>query len=612
MKSRMGGIQRMFLRDKLMGISNNGELPEKLEENIVEWTTLFLRNWNIYVKFFLGIPLNQYQRSALHDIGVSDTFFWRAARNGAKSFITGLAAICKLMLYPNCWIVVTASTVDQANKIVEDKIEKEIIKKLSPYLSYWLAKGWIKITKPTDGFRVENLLNNSVLNVMGPVPSSRGSRSNFTIYDEIATMKKADVDQIFEGMLYPRQPNYLVNNPKYMGNKRWLEESKAIYLTSSRYKHQWWYGLWKDCVSGYYTDKKSKYNVFATDYFDNIENGLKTWGDFRRAKRTMNDFDFRMEMLNEAIGEAQDAFFSLKFFTDNQQLKEYFNPLSVADIYAGKPLSMPQKEANEKRLVIADLAFAGNSSYQKNDHTVFMCMSLHWKDFRFERHIDYIETRPGGGADKVVLRLKELFWQYQADYLIYDNKSGGETIYDYLSSKTSHPQLGVNWNDSGFTVCNESDIQIAREGKIEELRGRTVDKNAVPCLIPIIATSELNSLGWQNLRKELEVNNIKFLLSMQDAQTMLEDNGEYYQLTSEELVQRLLPYGQTDMLIQECVNLSAEYRNGLVKLTEPRSGYKDRAVVLSYGNLIAERLDNRYAKNNKKNDIDLNNLQFVW
>ena len=99
---------------------------------------------------------------------------------------------------------------------------------------------------------------------------------------------------------------------------------------------------------------------------------------------------------------------------------------------------------------------------------------------------------------------------------------------------------------------------------------------------------------------------------MQDAQTMLEDTGEYYELTSEELAQRLLPYGQTDMLIQECVNLSAEYRNGLVKLTEPRSGYKDRAVVLSYGNLIAERLDNRYAKNNQKNDIDLNNLQFVW
>ena len=40
--------------------------------------------------------------------------------------------------------------------------------------------------------------------------------------------------------------------------------------------------------------------------------------------------------------------------------------------------------------------------------------------------------------------------------------------------------------------------------------------------------------------------------------------------------------------------------------------YNRETTVLSYGNLIAERLDNRYAKNNQKNDIDLNNIQFVW
>lgn len=175
MKSRMGGISRLFLKDKTMGSSySTSELNEKVEENAIEWTTLFRRNWDIYAEFYLGIKLRPYQRTALHEIGISDTYFWRAARNGAKSFVTAIASICKLMLYPNCWIVITASTIDQANKIVKDKIEKEIIKKLSPYLAYWLQKGWIKITKPTDGYVVENLLNNSTITVLAPVESARG------------------------------------------------------------------------------------------------------------------------------------------------------------------------------------------------------------------------------------------------------------------------------------------------------------------------------------------------------------------------------------------------------------------------------------------------------
>ena len=213
MKSQMGGISRMFLQDKLMGFNSNGYLSPEEEEKVIEWVTLFRRNWDIYAEFYLGISLKPYQRAALHEIGISDTFFWRAGRNGAKSFVTAIAAICKLMLYPNCWIVVTASTIDQANKIVKDKIETEIIKKLSPYLRYFLEKGWIKITKPTDGYVIENTLNNSRLTVLAPVESARGSRSNFTIYDEVAVMKKSAVDQIFEGMLFPRQPEYL-NIPK--------------------------------------------------------------------------------------------------------------------------------------------------------------------------------------------------------------------------------------------------------------------------------------------------------------------------------------------------------------------------------------------------------------
>lgn len=612
MRSQMGGIRAAFKADKMRSISGNqGELKQSLEDNVIEWNTLFRRNWDIFAEWFLGIPLRPYQRQALHEIGVSDVFFWRAGRGGAKSFITALAAVCKLLLYPNCQIVITSSTIDQANKMIKEKLEKELIKKLSPMLLYYFENDWIKITKPTDGYYVECTLNNSSITVLAPVESARGSRSNFTVYDEIAIMKKSALDQIFDGMLFPRQPNYL-SKPEYVGKKRWLEESKSIYLTSSKFKFQWWYRLWCDCVTGWYTDKRTKYGVFATDFFDNIDNGLKTWGDYRRAKRQNDDMSFRMEYLNEAIGNAEDAFFKIQSFKENQIIQKAFNPPSNIDIYAQIDKGNIAKADNELRLVIVDYAFANTTSREKNDNTIIMLMSLHWKGNRFERHVDYIEGHPASDSIGAADRVRELFWDYQADYLIPDTRSGGEVLYNRMTMHWEHPERGTNWNPQGLCVLTDKDLNVVQDGKIQDLVERTVDKNALPCIIPITATSELNSIMWIELKKQLESNNVKFLVDMQSRQNALEDEGKYYDLSAEELAVELAPYGQADMMIQEAVNLSAEFRDGKVKLKEPRSGTKDRAVCLSYGNYIASKLENRYNQSMQEEDVDMDEIQLVY
>lgn len=609
MRSASGGIRRAFMADKLRSVGH-GELPEDKEEKIIEWNTLFRYNWDIYAEFYLKIPLKPYQRAALHEIGVSDSFFWRAGRNGAKSFITGLAGLIKLLLYPNCFVVITASTVDQANKIVSDKIEREIIKKLSPYLLYLYENDWIKITKPTDGYRIENTLNNSVLNVVAPVESARGSRSNFTIYDEVAVMKKSSIDEIFEGMLYPRQPVYLNKYPQYANNPRWLEESKSVYLTSSKFKYQWWYKEWKNCVTGYYTDKVTRYNVFASDYFDNIDNGLKTWGDFKRAKARMNEMTFRMEMLNEAIGESEDAYFSLKSFKENQTLESCFRPPTVAQLYTQQDIGNKQKGENEVRLIISDFAFANTTSREKNDNTIILFMSLHWKKNRFERHVDYLEGYPASDSLGAADRVRALIYDYDADYYILDLRNGGEVLYNYITMPKENEERGQYWNVHGLGLSPK--YQILPQNKLDDLRQRTVDKTPIQCVIPITATSETNSIMWASLKKQLDCSNIKFLVSMQDKQTLLEDSGKYFDLSSEELANELLPYAQIDLLVQEAINLKAEFKNDKIKLVEPRSGTKDRAVVLSYGNYIADLIENEWNKQNQKQEFDISQIQLVF
>lgn len=613
MRPRMGGIQRAFKADKLRAVNGiSKQIDDELESNIIEWTTMFRRNWDIYAEFFLGIPLKPYQRQALHEIGVSDVFFWRAARGGAKSFITMLAAVCKMLLYPNCQIVITSSTIDQANKMVKEKFEKELIKKLSQVLLYYYEKDWIKITKPNDGYYVECTLNNSSITVLAPVESARGSRSNFTIYDEIAIMKKTAIDQIFDGMLFPRQPSYF-SNPKYANNKRWLEESKSIYLTSSKFKFQWWYRLWCDCVTGYYVDKRTRYGVFATDFFDNIENGLKTWGDYRRAKRQNDDISFRTEYLNEAIGEAEDAFFSLESFKENQIIQDAFTPPSPTDMLIEKKYDNPEKDEDEVRLVIADFAWTTTGKKaNESDNSVGICLRAKWKKDHFDKYIDYIEMLPtADNADGCADRLKELYWLYDADYLVPDARSGGESVLIALS-KPYNGEYAAFINNHGLTVSDKREYHVARPDKLDYYRANAVDPMAHPCIIPIIGSETLNTAYWKSTKISLESNRIKFLQSMNDKQDELVNSGDYYKYTAEQIANILAPYGNTDMLISEAVNLKTVIKNDQIKLEAPRTGHRDRIVTLAMGILICDYIENEWNRQSHAEEYDLDDLELVW
>ena len=611
-----GNLRRQFLNKQLSTTTVGGvcDLTPEQKDRAKKWITRWRRNWDIFCEEVLQIKLYPIQKMSVHLMGVSQEYNEITTRGAAKSFRVAVGAICEFCLYPYSEIVITSSTIPQAAKLVEKKIRDEIIKKLSPYLLYMYEHEYIVITKSntSDGgaYTIENKLNGSTIKVMPCLDSSRGERSTTNIYEECRLLKKTIIDSVFEPMGHARQAKYLLN-PKY-NTPRWQQKARSIYISSARYSYEWFARKFDDTVTNYYTSKKEKYIPFAQDIFTAIQDGSRTWADYRKLKKSMSHLDFSMEVLNEMFTEGEDAYFDFKEFRNNQELTECFRPPTIQDIFAEKPLSMADKAPDEIRLIIADFAFSGNNNREKNDNTVIKCMSLHWKKFRFERHLDYIETRPGGDASSLVLRLKELFWDYQADYLIEDNRSGGEVLFDYLSMKTPHPERGSSWNDSGFTVVNDMSLHVVGQGKIEELRNRTVDKNAIPCVIPFIGTSETNSLAWQSLKKQLEVNNIKFLISAQEYQTYLEDSGEYFDMTAEEFAKAVLPYIQTDEVIQECVNLSAEYKNGLVRLSEPRSSYKDRAVCLAYGNFIAEKLDNKYNKQNQKQEFDISQIQLVF
>ena len=543
-------------------------------------------------------------------MGISQVFFAICSRGLSKSFMAGLGAIIKMNLYPYSEVVITSSTVAQANKLADKKIRDELIKKLSPYLLYMYEHEYLVITKPDDGTKIENKLNGSTLVVLPCTESSRGERATLLVFEEVRLLKKSILDSVFEKMPHPRQAKFL-ENPLYGENKRWIEECQRVYITSARYRFEWFWRAFKNTLTQHFLDKRVTYNIFAGDIFMAIENRLKTWADYRKGKQD-SEVDFRAEDLNEMIGEADDAFFNYQQFKEAQVLTRAFKPYKPLDIIMGTDLGNTPKGENEVRVIAADFAFTETKGANESDYTQFVCVSGHWKKDRFERHIDYMETWPANDDDGAVQRLKELYFDYDADYVIPDVRNGGENIIIQFSKPLPNEERGSDWLARGFGMADMPQYHVAPKDKLDYYRQRAIDKDYIHCIIPFVGTAANNTAYWRGMKRALDRKMFKMLLSIQDKQTLIEDDGSYFNMTSEQLADELAPYGQGDMLIKEAVELTKEIRNDNIKLVEPRSGHKDRIVTAAMANMIIDLIEVEWNKQSQQDDFDVEDLQLVW
>jgi hypothetical protein len=100
-------------------------------------------------------------------------------------------------------------------------------------------------------------------------------------------------------MAHPRQADYLkVINPEtgelYSKEERWIEECQEVYITSARFKNEWFWTQFKKTVTECYTNKSIEYNFFAGDIFLSMMFGLKTKADYIKSKKMSNELEFMM------------------------------------------------------------------------------------------------------------------------------------------------------------------------------------------------------------------------------------------------------------------------------------------------------------------------------
>ncbi len=570
---------------------------QKNVEQLIDWTTFYRRNLPAFVEHYLKISLHFYQVICLYLLNIFGSLAIIASRASAKSFMIAVFACAKAILYPGSLIVIASATKKQASLIVSEKIEK-ILMKTSPNLRREIKK----IT--TNGNHTEVLFKNgSSITVVVGDDRARGYRSTMLIFEEFRQIKKSVVDSVLIPFQMIRDCPFK-RLPDYIDNDSLDEEPVSAYISSSGTTSDWMWQLSKDFMKEHYEQGTAA--VLCMDYAIALKHRIKSKKTLKSDKMKVDPITWRIEYENEMLRENLNSFFTYDMLAKNQIEKNCFYPRKLYDVINGRknPYNIP-KQTNEIRILSCDIAFVDKKN---NDNSVFTCIrllpeSVEYKSNQvdgvvrelkqgYRRIVPYIEVNKGTDIDKQAIRIKQLFTDFQADYLVLDTRNGGILLADRLAKVLYDEERDVEY--PAWSCMNDESIT------------RVKVAGALPILYAINATLKLNSDIAIAMQEVLTSKRINLLINYNIAQDeLLPKIDEYVNAPdAETLTFYENPYLQTQALISEMVSLEYEKgtQTGVFKIHEKGTNTKDRYTSLSYGNYFASLLEQDLLSSNEQYD----------
>lgn len=561
--------------------------PQNLD-HVYLWTTFFRRNLHRYATDYLGIKLHLFQVIILYFMGISSTFAEIACRAATKTFVVSVFSLCYGGLYPYGQTGVSSGYRSQADIIITGKIKNELMPR------YPMIKKEIEdiVTTPDT---VLTFKSKATIKVIANTERGRSNRTNVMIRDEFRLIRKQDDDGILSPCQIIRQPAYLTaypySNEAYQ--KKWgLQETpKDIYISSSWLDNGHW--MW-DLV-----DKKihamlsgDSVVVLAFDESIPLKHNIKTQKQLRTEHDKQDPLTWRIEFLNERVKENTSALFTYKTLMSNQCLKKPFYPLQKGQIKK-KPYNTLEKMKGEVRIVSCDMAFIAGKD---NDNSVFSCIRAIPETTMYEvdgelverlkgykRVVPYLESQQGGELEKQAIRIRQLYEDFNADYIVLDGQNNGLGIYEYLAKPLYDTERDIEY--SPLACVNDENFQE-----------RIDNPNAKPAIFIIRATEKDNSIIAIRFKEILDVHKIDLLVNLNTAkEEILGKTISDYSCSSsyEEQLYFEKPFLETQLFISETANLSynKNIKTGAIVVREQGKNTKDRYTSVSYGSYFIGLLE---------------------
>lgn len=547
-------------------------------ERLIEWTTFFRRNLHLFAITYLGLSLHLYQIILLYLMGTCSLFVLVAARASAKSYLIAIYSCCKAILYPGSRIVVASATKQQAKLIVTEKIKSELMN-ASPNLRREIIS-----IKDNQNEVIVFFRNGSTLVVVPALETARGHRSTVLVLEEFRQIDKTILDTVLSPFAIVRTPPYKVL-PYYSDVPELIEESQSVFISSSWMRSHWMFTTVGTALDDMYSDKSGY--VMAMDYSITLKHTIRTRKQLIREKKKLDPMSWAIEYENLAPRENTSAFFPYGLLTNRQVLRNAFYPRRLGESLRGKLLHPIPKQDGELRIVSCDIALMSGSA---NDNSCYSCMRL-LPDSEYSEEscetktgyrieVPYIETCRGMESTKQVLRIKQLYADFDGDYIVLDCRNSGLSLYDLGARITRDDEFDCD--RPAWLAMNNDDIAA-----------RVTSSASTPNVYCIIASQRLNSDIAFNFRQMLNDKKIDFLINTGEATEILQSKYQEY-LTSDGNTQLFYesPYLETLLAIHEASELQYEKleQTGQVRVKEIAGHTKDRYTSLSYGAWMASEL----------------------
>ena len=570
------------------GLSPNKR--ERLDEGIKIWVSFYRQNIHRFAIDYLGIQLKPFQVVLLYMIERNLKSCLITSRGLGKSWLIALYCCCRAILYPGQKIIVSCETKEQSRNLIREKIVNELMN-MSPNLRKEINPREIKIGTNESYVKFKN---GSTITAINASENTRGKRAHILVVDEYVQIKNGfdTLTKILQPFLQVvRQPKYL-QNPKYAHLQ---EENKQIYASSAWYADHWSYDLYKDYVEKMLIGESS----FACNLPYNValKYGLMTQTrlDEIMSDPNLSEEAFLMEYIAMFYDLGEGAYIKPSDIINNRTIvKPWYPPTDIEYIAEKGKRNISWKEdrtsKQELRVLGCDIALAQGD---KNDNTVIHYSVSIPKGDKYITEVRYSEAINGGTAKAIALRLKQLYFDGDCDYIVMDIAGLGLAVLDALGEYTFDTERDIKYPPM---CCFNK----------EDKKERCGYREAIPCIYGIVANEEINNAIAVTLKASLNNHTLKFLVNEFEGEDWLNENKNFQMLEASEKVRLMYPYVQTTLTQMEIIKLQTEITRKGIKLVEFGSNRKDRYSALVYMNLFIREKENELKKpKNRGNFIDL-------
>ena len=487
----------------------------------------------------------------------------------SKSFLSMMVLMCRAILYPRCKLFITSGGKEQAAGIVKEKVQE--ICTLIP--AFQKEIDWRRGQTLEGKDYVKYVFKNgSYFDNIAARESSRGKRRHGGLIEECVGVDGDILSQvIIPTMNISRMCMDGTTQPDETLNK------SQIYITTAGYKNTFPYDkliqllVWEIVKPQQSIIMGGTYRIpVLMKLLDaNFIKDLKMDGTF-------NESSFDREYESKWSGTVEDAFFNAEIFDRNRILNQ------------------PEYEASGRNSKLASYVLAVDVGRKGCDSVICVFKATPQSQGGSIKSLVNIYTLSDEHFEDQTIKLKKLYYKYNADRIVIDGNGLGIGLIDYMVKTQIDPETNEIFPD--FGVVNDDELFYKKY--------KTAN-TVLDAMYIIKANAPLNTEAHAIAKSQLASGKVKFLIDERIAKNKLLAKKKGQTMTPEQRAEELKPFTLTSILKEEMMNLREETEGVNIILKQAnKSIRKDKFSAFEYGLYYLKLEEDKKKKRKKFNAKD--------